>query len=126
MTRSLRLAGSRRTCCASTWRLLLSCAAPSAPSNLPPHSLGRDAMPHTLWQNLLCLDMAAALGVTIPSAFSTWLLGAAVPAIAGLLITPLLLYKLAPPEVTAFVGRGGVVESVAHDLGLGLCAGAWA
>ncbi|EIE27528.1 Sodium/sulfate symporter [Coccomyxa subellipsoidea C-169] len=50
-------------------------------------------------QNLLCMKLAAELGVNIPSPWVTWFKGAAVPALLGLLITPLIMYKLVPPEV---------------------------
>lgn len=50
-------------------------------------------------QNLLCLDMAKELGAVVPDAFYNWMMGAILPALAGLAITPLLLYKLMPPEI---------------------------
>lgn len=50
-------------------------------------------------QNLLCLDMAAAVGAVVPNAFGTWLAGAALPALVGLIATPLMLYQLSPPEL---------------------------
>lgn len=50
-------------------------------------------------QNLLCLDMAGAVGAVVPNAFYTWLSGAALPAIVGLIATPLMLYKVMPPEL---------------------------
>lgn len=51
-------------------------------------------------QNLLCLNMAAELGAVVPNQFFQWMAGAAVPALAGILLTPLLMYKLCPPTVT--------------------------
>ncbi|KFM28622.1 Dicarboxylate transporter 1, chloroplastic [Auxenochlorella protothecoides] len=61
-------------------------------------------------QNLLCMKLAAELGVVVPSAWTTWfkasggvaLAGAAaasLPALTGLLLTPLIMYKLFPPSV---------------------------
>lgn len=50
-------------------------------------------------QNLLCLDMARELGAVVPNAFMQWFAGAALPSLVGLFITPLILYKLMPPEV---------------------------
>jgi DASS family divalent anion:Na+ symporter len=44
-------------------------------------------------QNLLCMKLATELGVVIPSPWVTWFKGAAVPALLGLLITPLIMYK---------------------------------
>ncbi|GAX74927.1 hypothetical protein CEUSTIGMA_g2373.t1 [Chlamydomonas eustigma] len=50
-------------------------------------------------QNLLCLDMAKELGATVNDAFYQWMAGAILPSIAGILITPYLIYKIAPPEL---------------------------
>ena len=50
-------------------------------------------------QNLLCITAAAALGVNIPNVFATWFVGALPQAIIGLLVTPVLLFKLFPPVV---------------------------
>lgn len=51
-------------------------------------------------QNLLCLNIASGLGAVVPNPFFTWTAGAALPAILGLVLTPLLVYKLLPPTVT--------------------------
>lgn len=51
-------------------------------------------------QNLLCLKLAAELGAVVPNQFAAWTLGAFVPATIGMLLTPLLLYKLHPPALT--------------------------
>lgn len=51
-------------------------------------------------QNLLCLNMAAELGAVVPNQFFTWMAGAALPSIVGMLITPFIIFKLCPPEVT--------------------------
>ena len=40
-------------------------------------------------------------GVTIPSPFFTWFKAASVPALTSLVVTPLLLLKLTPPELGA-------------------------
>ena len=45
-------------------------------------------------QNLLCLKLASEMGVAISSPWVTWLKGAIAPALCGLLITPLLIYKV--------------------------------
>jgi len=50
-------------------------------------------------QNLLCLKLAAELGVVVASPFVTWLKMAALPSLVSLLLTPLLVYKLFPPEI---------------------------
>lgn len=50
-------------------------------------------------QNLLCLKLAEELGVIISSPWVSWFKAACVPALVALLATPLILYKLYPPEV---------------------------
>lgn len=50
-------------------------------------------------QNLLCLKLAAEMGVTIPNAWMTWFIGASVPSLLMVILTPLLAYKLIPPEL---------------------------
>lgn len=50
-------------------------------------------------QNLLCLKLAEELGVKIGSPWVTWFKVASLPAVVALLLTPLILYKLYPPEV---------------------------
>ncbi|GMY39099.1 dicarboxylate transporter 2.1, chloroplastic isoform X2 [Fagus crenata] len=49
-------------------------------------------------QNLLCLKLAEELGVIVSSPWVSWFKAASLPAIACLLATPLILYKLYPPE----------------------------
>jgi DASS family divalent anion:Na+ symporter len=56
-------------------------------------------------QNLLCLKLAGELGVVMPGGpWLTWAAAAAVPAAVGLAVTPLIIYRLNPPEVTATPG----------------------
>ena len=50
-------------------------------------------------QNLLSLKLAASLGIIIASPWLTWFKAACVPAIVGLAVTPLLVFKLMPPEI---------------------------
>ncbi|KAL5854987.1 hypothetical protein ACOSQ4_004789 [Xanthoceras sorbifolium] len=50
-------------------------------------------------QNLLCLKLAEGLGVVISSPWVSWFKAASLPAIISLLVTPLILYKLYPPEI---------------------------
>ena len=52
-------------------------------------------------QNLLSLKLAASLGIVIASPWLTWFKAACVPAIVGLAVTPLLVFKLFPPEIQA-------------------------
>ncbi|KAL6213792.1 hypothetical protein ACLB2K_013232 [Fragaria x ananassa] len=49
-------------------------------------------------QNLLCLKLAEELGVIISSPWVSWFKAASLPALVSLLATPLVLYKLFPPE----------------------------
>ncbi|CAK7328495.1 unnamed protein product [Dovyalis caffra] len=49
-------------------------------------------------QNLLCLKLAEELGVIISSPWVSWFKAASLPALVSLLATPLILYKLYPPE----------------------------
>ncbi|OIV91595.1 hypothetical protein TanjilG_09007 [Lupinus angustifolius] len=50
-------------------------------------------------QNLLCVKLAEELGVVISSPWVTWFKAASLPALICLLATPLILYKLYPPEI---------------------------
>ena len=45
-------------------------------------------------QNLLCLKLASEMGVAISNPWVTWLKGALGPALVGLLITPLIIFKV--------------------------------
>ncbi|KAL1336216.1 hypothetical protein HN51_030618 [Arachis hypogaea] len=50
-------------------------------------------------QNLLCIKLAEELGVIVSSPWVTWFKAASLPALVCLLVTPLVLYKLYPPEI---------------------------
>ncbi|CAJ1975985.1 unnamed protein product [Sphenostylis stenocarpa] len=50
-------------------------------------------------QNLLCMKLAEELGVIVPTPWVTWFKAASLPAFVCLLLTPLILYKLYPPEI---------------------------
>lgn len=52
-------------------------------------------------QSLLCVKLASQMGVEVPAAWTTWFKAAAVPALVGGALTPLVLYAIFPPEVTA-------------------------
>ena len=39
------------------------------------------------------------MGAPVPNAFATWTLGAALPSLVGIALTPLILYTLMPPEL---------------------------
>ncbi|PON33159.1 Sodium/sulfate symporter [Parasponia andersonii] len=49
-------------------------------------------------QNLLGIKLAEKLGVIIPNTWITWFKVASLPAIISLIVTPLVLYVLYPPE----------------------------
>ncbi|KAK9820754.1 hypothetical protein WJX81_000132 [Elliptochloris bilobata] len=51
-------------------------------------------------QNLLCMKLASELGVAVASPWVTWFTAALAPALVGLLVTPLIMYKVCRPEVT--------------------------
>ncbi|KAH6767007.1 GTP cyclohydrolase II [Perilla frutescens var. hirtella] len=50
-------------------------------------------------QNLLCLKLAEEVGVVISNPWVSWFQAASLPAFICLLTTPLILYKLSPPEI---------------------------
>ena len=50
-------------------------------------------------QNLLCLKLAEELGVKIASPWVFWLKTASLPAAVALMLTPLIMYKLYPPQL---------------------------
>ncbi|CAL5183219.1 unnamed protein product [Lathyrus oleraceus] len=50
-------------------------------------------------QNLLCVKLAEELGVIISNPWVTWFKAASLPAFVCLLATPLILYKICPPEI---------------------------
>ncbi|WIA38713.1 hypothetical protein OEZ86_002013 [Tetradesmus obliquus] len=52
-------------------------------------------------QNLLCLQMAASVGVSLGDPFMTWLAGSSVPVLLGVVLTPCVLYWLWPPAITS-------------------------
>ncbi|XP_059307444.1 dicarboxylate transporter 2.1, chloroplastic-like [Lycium ferocissimum] len=50
-------------------------------------------------QNLLCVKLAEGLGVNISSKWLTWFKVSCIPAVISLLATPVILYKIFPPEM---------------------------
>lgn len=50
-------------------------------------------------QNLLCVKLAEGLGVKVPSKWVTWLKASCIPAVLSLAATPIVLYKIFPPEM---------------------------
>ena len=47
-------------------------------------------------QNLLCMKLAAELGVLVASPWVTWFKAAFVPALVGIIVTPFLMFKVRP------------------------------
>ncbi|PIN08795.1 hypothetical protein CDL12_18628 [Handroanthus impetiginosus] len=50
-------------------------------------------------QNLLCIKLAESLGVEVPNRWLTWFKASSIPALITLLASPLILYKIYPPEI---------------------------
>lgn len=53
---------------------------------------------HT-WHLIICTN-AAHTGAVVPDAWTTWFVGCLPPALLGMIITPILLFKLFPPQVS--------------------------
>ncbi|XP_002988946.2 dicarboxylate transporter 2.1, chloroplastic [Selaginella moellendorffii] len=68
-------------------------------------------------QNLLCLKLAEELGVIVANPWVTWLKVAIVPAALSLLSTPLLLYKLYPPEIKDTPEAPAMAEKKLQQMG---------
>ena len=68
-------------------------------------------------QNLLCLDIAKGLGVEIASPFVQWTAGCALPALLGLVLTPLLCFNMVPPEITDTPAAPRQAEEKLESLG---------
>ncbi|KAD3338593.1 hypothetical protein R6Q59_026588 [Mikania micrantha] len=49
-------------------------------------------------QNMLCLKLADSLGVKIRSPWLAWFKASCLPALASLMLTPFIVYKIFPPE----------------------------
>ncbi|XP_052195591.1 dicarboxylate transporter 2.1, chloroplastic-like isoform X2 [Diospyros lotus] len=50
-------------------------------------------------QNLLCVKLAQSLGVKIANPWVTWFKASSLPALISLFSTPIILFKLYPPEI---------------------------
>ncbi|KAL9160775.1 hypothetical protein ABFS82_08G223000 [Erythranthe guttata] len=50
-------------------------------------------------QNMLCIKLAESVSVPIPNRWITWFKAACIPGIVSLLATPVILYKIYPPEI---------------------------
>jgi di/tricarboxylate transporter len=56
-------------------------------------------MANSLKCAVLCLPRGCCAGAVVPDAWTTWFIGCLPPAILGMVVTPILLFKLFPPEV---------------------------
>jgi hypothetical protein len=75
-------------------------------------------------QNLLCLKLAEELGVIVSSPWVSWFNAASLPALVALLATPLVLYKLYPPETKdTWCTCHGLKETRAHGSCHKTCVG---
>ncbi|KAK4490390.1 hypothetical protein RD792_001066 [Penstemon davidsonii] len=52
-------------------------------------------------QNLLCIKLAESLGVKVQNRWVTWLKASSLPALVSVLATPIILYKIYPPQLKA-------------------------
>lgn len=68
-------------------------------------------------QNLLCLKLAEELGVVFSNPWVMWFQAASVPAIVALLVTPLLLYKISPPEIKDTPEAPAIAAKKLQDMG---------
>ncbi|CAN6821952.1 unnamed protein product [Brassica oleracea var. botrytis] len=68
-------------------------------------------------QNLLCLKLAEELGVVIANPWVSWFKAASLPAIISLLCTPLILYKLYPPETKDTPDAPGIAALKLKQMG---------
>ncbi|GAB4853241.1 cytochrome P450-dit2 [Ancistrocladus abbreviatus] len=68
-------------------------------------------------QNLLCLKLAEELGVKIASPWVSWFKAASLPAIVALLVSPLVLYKIYPPEIKDTPGAPAMATEKLRNMG---------
>ncbi|KAJ0485493.1 putative solute carrier family 13 [Helianthus annuus] len=48
---------------------------------------------------MLCIKLAYSLGVKIKSPWVSWFKASCFPAVASLMLTPFIVYKIFPPEI---------------------------
>ncbi|KAJ0840099.1 putative solute carrier family 13 [Helianthus annuus] len=48
---------------------------------------------------MLCIKLADSLGVKIKSPWVSWFKASCFPAVASLMLTPFIVYKIFPPEI---------------------------
>lgn len=50
-------------------------------------------------QNLLCVQLARKAGIPFPNPWIQWFTAASVPCLVGMLVSPLVVFRLVPPEI---------------------------
>lgn len=68
-------------------------------------------------QNMLVLRLASQLGFEIPSPFKTWFVATCVPALVAMALTPLVAFKVLPPEVKSTPEAPEAAKKKLKDMG---------
>lgn len=68
-------------------------------------------------QNLLCLKLAEELGVVFTNPWVQWFQAASVPGIVALLATPLIVYKISPPEIKETPDAPAIAAKKLQEMG---------
>ncbi|KAK1423763.1 hypothetical protein QVD17_19071 [Tagetes erecta] len=68
-------------------------------------------------QNMLCIKLADSLGVKIKSPWVSWFKASCFPAVASLLLTPFIIYKLFPPETKHTADAPILAQTKLHEMG---------
>ncbi|KAI3784433.1 hypothetical protein L1987_43532 [Smallanthus sonchifolius] len=67
--------------------------------------------------NMLCIKLAESLGVKIKSPWVTWFKASCIPALASLMLTPLIIYKMFPPETKHTVNAPILANNKLEQMG---------
>ncbi|XP_076904387.1 dicarboxylate transporter 2.1, chloroplastic-like [Bidens hawaiensis] len=68
-------------------------------------------------QNMLCIKLADSLGVKIKSPWVSWFKAACFPALASLMLTPLIIYKIFPPEIKHTADAPNMAKTKLEQMG---------
>mmetsp|Transcript_9182 Transcript_9182/g.23563 ORF Transcript_9182/g.23563 Transcript_9182/m.23563 type:complete len:565 (+) Transcript_9182:247-1941(+) len=68
-------------------------------------------------QNSLGLLLAANLGHAVPNPWITWFKAGIVPGLVGLILTPLIVYKICPPEIKETPEAPKIAAKKLQDMG---------
>ncbi|KAK9065115.1 hypothetical protein SSX86_016498 [Deinandra increscens subsp. villosa] len=68
-------------------------------------------------QNMLCIKLADSLGVKIRSPWVSWFKASCFPALASLMLTPLIIYKVFPPEIKHTADAPVLAKNRLHQMG---------